>query len=187
MFTTKKLFILILRNSLVALFFILATIVVIFFLKDKIENVTDSIALNLKLKAQLKERSELISVLENDIQIIGDNNTFIKESFPPSEDISKFIDSLDKLIEGETINQIYRFETPKPSSLSGPFPISSISYTNNINTDFSGLSSYLKKFENMPYFTKIENINISSQDKALGWLGQSNISLKAILLTKTTE
>lgn len=187
MFTTRKLFILILRNSLISLFFILATIVVIFFLKDKIENVTDSIALNLKLKAQLKERSELISVLENDIQIIGDNNTFIKESFPPSEDISKFIDSLDKLIEGEPIAQIYRFETPKPSTLSGPFSISSINYSNNLNTDFSNLLIYLKKFESMPYFTKIENINISSQDKALGWLGQSNISLKAILLTKTTE
>lgn len=187
MFTTRKLFILILRNSLVSLFFILATVFVVLFLKNKIENVTDSIALNIKLKSQLKERSELISVLENDVQIIGNSNMLIKESFPPSEDISKFIDSLDKLIEGESINQIYRFETPKPSNLSGPFPISSINYSNNLTADLSSLLVYLKKFENMPNFTKIENINISSQDKALGWLGQSNISLKAILLTKTIE
>lgn len=187
MFTTKKLYKIILRNLIVSLFFITGSAFCVFWASNKIETLTDSISLNQKLRAQLKERSELIAVLEKDVKLVGDNNILIKESFVPAENISNFINDLDKLASQNSINQIYRFETPKPSDLSGLMPISSINYTNNMTADLTNLVNYLKSFENMPYFTKIEGINISSQDKALGWLGQSSVSFKAVLLTKTTE
>lgn len=187
MFTTKKLYTIILRNLFIALFFIVASLLCVLWTSKKIETLTETISLNQKLKVQLKERSELISVLEKDVQIVGNNNIIIKESFVPAENISSFINDLDKLAAQNSINQIYRFETPKPSDLSGLIQISSINYTNNMTTDLTSLLNYLKNFENMPYFTKIEGINISSQDKALGWLGQSSVSFKAVLLTKTTE
>lgn len=187
MFTTKKILIIIIKNSIISLVFVGIISFAIFLIKNEIVKITDSVVLNKKLGAQLKERTELISTLKHDAKIIGQNNILIKEAFISSENISPFIDELDKLGAEVSVDQTYRFETPKPSGLHGPFPISSIYYSNNITTELSSLLGYLKKFENIPYFTKIESITISSQDKTLGWLGQSNILLKTVLLTKTTE
>lgn len=187
MFTTKKLLILILRNSLVSLFFVGLAIVAVFFIENEIENITDSVVLNHRLKAQLREKTELISVIGRDAEIIGENNVLINKAFVSSENISGFIDDLDKTATDSSITQIYRFETPSASNISGPFPLSTIPYSNNITTGISSFSNYLKAFEKLPYFTKIESFNISSQDKVLGWLGQSTISIKAVLLTKTTH
>lgn len=187
MFTTKKLLILVLKNLLVSLVFVGATIVAIFFIKNEIERVTDSVVLNRKLNAQLREKTELLSVLERDAQIIGENDVLINKAFISSENISSFINELDKTASDSSITQIYRFETPTASNISGPFPLSSIPYSNNITTGVLSFSNYLKNFEKLPYFTKIESFNISSQDKVSGWLGQSTISLKAVLLTKTTQ
>jgi len=187
MFTTKKLLILVLKNSLISLVFLGVTIVAIVFIKNEIESVTDSVVLNHRLKAQLREKTELLSVLERDSKIIGENDILIKKAFISSENISGFIDDLDKTASESSITQIYRFETPTASNISGPFPLSSIPYSNNITTGLLSFSNYLKNFEKLPYFTKIESFNISSQDKVSGWLGQSTISLKAILITKTIQ
>ncbi|MEI6580679.1 MAG: hypothetical protein WCO07_00735 [bacterium] len=186
MFTVKNLLILIGRHAIVSLIVVSITVIAIFFISKEVERISDSVALNHRLESELKKRTELLEALKNDVQRIGTNDIQIDNAFISSEDISGFINTLDNLAQKESITQVYRFETPIPSSMSAPFPISTISYSDSLTTNVSSFSNYLKEFEKLPYFTKIDGFNISSQDKT-GWLGTSTISFRATLYTKSIQ
>lgn len=186
MFNLKNLLILIGRNILISLIAVLVAFFSIVFIKNEIERITNTIILNHKLEASLKNRIELSSKIKQEVQIVGKNDILIENAFIPSNNISDFINILDSTASKNLIIQSYRFETPIPSTISETFPLSTISYTNDLTTDIKSFSSYLKNYESLPYFTKIESLDISSQDKT-GWIGPSNISLKATLLTKTIQ
>lgn len=158
----------------------------VIFLSKKMAQISDSIALNHRLEARLETRNELTSVLNRDMQIIGTNNAGIENAFISSDNILGFITTLDNLAKKRSIIQVYRFGTPAPSSISAPFPISTIEYSNSLTTNLSSFSDYIKEFENLPYFTKIDGFTISSQDIG-GWLGSSTISFRAILFTKAIQ
>jgi hypothetical protein len=158
----------------------------VFLLKKQITHITDAIVLNHKLETSLKKRIELLSVVKHDAQIVDSNDILINNAFIPSNNILEFINALDNLAISNGVTQIYRFETPVPSAISGPFPLSDISYSNNISTNVLKFSKYLKDMEKLPYFTNIESLNISSQDKA-GWINSATISFQATLITKATQ
>jgi len=186
MLKTKNLLILIGKNLIISLIVISIVSVMIFFTNKEITKITDTIALNHKLETELKKRTEIISTIEKDSQIIGKNESLINDAFMPSDDISLFINKLDELVIISGITQVYHFDTPAPYIQESPYPLSTITYSNNITSDLKNFSIYLKDFEKLPYFTKIDSLNISSQDK-IGWTGLSNISIKATLITKATQ
>lgn len=186
MLKSKNLLILIGRNIIISLVAVVISITAIFFLKIQIEKITDTVVLNRKLETELKKRTELISVIDTGAKTIGANNYLINNAYLPSNNISPFINKLDDLVSISGLTQVYRFDTPVPSPIEGPYSLSTISFTNTLTADLNNLSIYLKNFENLPYFTKIESLNISSQDKS-GWIGTSSVSFKATLYTKTTQ
>lgn len=186
MYKSNKILKLIINNILVSLVFISVSFVSVTYINRKIEHITDSIVLKHKLESELNKKTELFTTIENDVKIIGNNEIIINNAFIPSNDISEFISSLDTISTNKKITQTYHFETPTPSTISGLFPLSTISYTNNISTDIIGFSDYLNIVENLHYFTKIDGISIQSQDK-LGWDKPSIINMKETLLTKTIE
>lgn len=186
MFTTKNLLILIIRNALISLIFVAISVGIIFFVNNKIERITNTIVLNHKLEAKLKQWTEFSAKLESDTQIIGKNDALISKAFIPLNNISEFTNVLDNLATNNKILQTYHFDTPTAPAESGEFSTSTVSYANTLTTDVSTFSKYLKDFEKLPYFTKIEGFNITSQD-ANGWTGTSTITLKALLLTQTIQ
>lgn len=186
MFTLKNILILIGRNTVISLAVVCVAFILINFISKKIERISDSVALNHRLLAELEKRTGLFEVLNRDAQIVGANDILIDNAFVSSDDISPFIDTFDNLGQNQSIKQTYHFETPVLTAISAPFPISTILYSNNITTNVSNFSGYLKAFEKLPYFTKIEGLNISSQNE-LGWLGESTISFRATLYTKATQ
>ncbi len=186
MFTIKNLLMLIVRNIIISLIFITISISSIFYINSKIGNITDAIILNRKMEAELKKRSELLDTLKQDAQIIGKNDVLINNALVPSNNISEFTNVLDDLAIKNNITQSYRFETPIISGTSEGISTSTISFSNTIKADVSTISKYLKNFEKLPYFTKIESINISSQD-VKGWMGSSTVSMKATLITEEIQ
>jgi len=184
MFTSRKLFLIILKNSIISLLMIMITFTAIFFIKKEIEKISNAVVLNKKLKYELQKRTELFSILEKDASLVGKNDLVIMDAFIPSNNISSFIEKLDTLDETINSKQAYRFETPVIFGNSEVIPISMISYSNNLSANINDFYNYLKSFENIPYFTKIDSFSISSQDKT-GWLTPSSISIKATLFTKT--
>ncbi len=186
MFTLKNILILILRNTIISIVVISISIAGIIFISKKIEKISDSSATNNHLKTELAKGAVLLEVFNYDTQIIGTNYTKIENAFVPTDNILSFIDTLDNLLNTNSTKQVYNFGTPIESSISAPFPISTISYTNNFTGNISTFSNYLKRFEKLQYFTKIDKFTISSQDKS-GWLGASTISFNATLYAKTTQ
>ncbi len=186
MSTSKNIFILIVRNLIISLFVVSITMAAIIILSHKIERISDSVALDHHLEAQLKQRIELFEVLRHDAEIVGTNDVLIENAFVSSNNILGFIRELDTLAQKKSLNHVYHFDTPESSSISAPFLISTAAYSNNFTTNISNFSDYMKEFEKLPYFSKIEGLNITSQDER-GWLGPSTISFRAILYTKTTQ
>ena len=186
MFTTKNLLLFLGRNVIISLVVIFITVTASLFISKEINKISDSTALNHRLGKELAERIEFLKTLKQDIKIIGTNDTKIEGAFTPSDNILEFINTLDNLASKNNLTQVYRFETPVPSTISAIFPIETISYSNNFQTNLSTFSSYLKEFEKLPYFTTIKGFSISSQDK-LGWSGLSNVSFNATLYTKVIQ
>lgn len=186
MFTTKNLLILIGRNALISLVAISITVIAIIFLSNETERVSDSVALNHRLETELTKRTALFEVLKHDSQIVGTNDTKIEAAFPPSDNILDFISILDSLAIKSSLTQVYNFTTPVSSSISAPFPIATISYTNSFGANVLAFSNYLRDFDKLPYFTKIDGFTISAQGKP-GWLEVSTITYRATLYTKNTQ
>jgi len=183
MFTLKNFLILIGKNALISLIVVLITIFTIIFISKKIEILSNKIALNNKIEYEYTNRNELEKTLKNEILIVSGNDTKIESAFPPSNNILDFVNAIDSLANNNNISQTYHFETPILLQSINSFNLETISYTNNFSTNMSVFINYLKEFEKLPYFTKIDGFNISSQDK-MGWVGISNISLRGTLYTK---
>lgn len=186
MFTTKNLLILIGRHAAIALSAIGVATLASYFLAHEIKRVSDSIIQNHRLASSLEKRTELFSTIARDIQIIGKNDTLMENAFIPSDNIFEFISVLESLALKNTATQSLNFDNPNPSSVPSPFPLSTIGYQNTLALNVFGLTNYLKDFERLPYFTKIESLSISSSDPA-GWRGASSVSFRASFFTKTAQ
>ncbi len=180
MFTLKNLLVVIGRAALISLGAIFIASIAIFFLSSQIKRMSDAVALNHRLESELQKRTGLIEVLKHDSQIVGTNNTLIQNAFAPADNILGFINTLDSLAAKNSITQTYNFEVPVPSPIAAPFPISTIGYTNRFDSTLQGFTGYIKQFNKLPYYTKIDGFTIASQDK-LGWTGSATITYHATL------
>ncbi len=187
MFTTKNLIILIIRNAIISIIVIFVSVLFIMILNTKISKITDRVAKSHQLENELKKRTELISVINNDAELIGENYKRIVQSFIPSNDINNFMNALDDLGDKNNLTQKYRFDSPIDYQNIDNFFTSTIIYYNNTNTSIRNGIKYMRGFENLPYFTKIDGFSISSQGKN-GWNdNNTNISMKAVLLTTSIK
>lgn len=186
MFTTRKLLMLIGRHATIAISAILIAITASYFLAREIIKISDAVIQNRRLATTLEKRTEIFSTLARNTHIIGTNDMLIDNAFIPSDNILEFISALESLALKNGVTQSFRFENPIPAAISTSFPLSTIGYSNNLSINVSNLTNYLKDFEGLPYFTKINSLTITSGD-ATGWRGASNVLIGATLYTKTNH
>ncbi len=186
MFTTKNLLILIGRNAIVTLVVASFASLTVWFLSREIERVTNEIIQNNLLANKLLKRTELFSALKRDADIVGTNDILIDRAFIPSDNILEFVYVFENLAIKNSVTQNFSFDNPTPTTFDSPFPLSTVTYRNTLSTNIFTLSSYLKAFEGLPYFTKIESLNMSSQDVA-GLSRSGTASFHAIFYAKTSE
>ncbi|MDD5152399.1 MAG: hypothetical protein PHS95_00130 [Candidatus Pacebacteria bacterium] len=186
MFTNKNLIKLALRHTLVAFGAVIVSVATIWFLVGKIDSTASSIIKNRQIASNFDQQTELLSKLKQNAAIIGKNDVLIENAFLSSDNILDFISGLDGIATKNKIIQTFSFDSPAPSPVSSSFPLSSISYTTKMITDVSTFKSYLSDFEKLPYFSKVDSILMSSQDKN-GWEHSTAISFGATLFTKTVQ
>ena len=187
MFAIKNIIILVLKSLLISFIVISITTVSIFFLSKKITQISTSIEEANKQKADFTKRVNISEIIKKDVTTIGTNNVNIENAFMSSSNISNFINNIDNIGKKNNILQMYKFSTPVSSEFTTTsFGISSISYTNNFTNNISGFLTYLKEFEGLPYFTKINSFSISSQETT-GLQGLSQIAFTADLYVKTQQ
>lgn len=186
MFTTRNLIVLIGRHAIIAAVAVAIAAVASYLLTREIARVSDAVVQNRHLATTLEKRTELFSTLARDAQVVGTNDIVIERAFISSDNILEFISSLESLALKNGATQSFHFDNPIPSPVPAPFPLSTIGYTNSLSLNVLAFANYLKDFDTLPYFTKIESLTITSGDPA-GWRGTSNISFRATLYAKTAQ
>lgn len=186
MFTTKNLIILIGKQSLIAIVVAALSFFAILFLSRQIEQVSNAIAQNNQLSEKLEKRTELFSVLARNIAMVGTNDAIIEESFIPADNILPFILTLENTALKNSATESFHFDTPAPASETAPFPLSVIGYQNTLALDISSFRNYLRDFEKLPYFTRIDNLSFTASG-ASGWEKGGTASYRAVLYTKTAN
>ncbi|MFZ2303852.1 MAG: hypothetical protein WAV98_03645 [Minisyncoccia bacterium] len=186
MFTTKNLFRHFGKHILVTLVVMVVSFGAVLYISEKITKIATETASNRHIAATLSERTSLLSSLKNETDLIGSNDKTITQAFIPSNNILPFVAILKSLATKNGITQSLNFSTPTPASLDTAFPLATISYQNTISSsNVPMFINYLKDFEKLPYFTKINSLSISSS--SADWRNTANISYSATVAAQTIE
>lgn len=172
------------KHVIISIVAIVISIIAVWFLSREIVLVSDTVVRNRHLADELGKRTELYSVLTHDIAVVGANDTVIENSFIPADNISEFVSALESIALKNGVTQSFHFGTPLNAPVATSLPLSSIEYQNSMPLNIYSFISYLKDFERLPYFTKINSMNITAQGPT-GWRGLGNASWGATLYTKT--
>ncbi len=186
MFTTKNLLMLIGRQALIAGIAITISLIATGLLSRQIARLSSNTQKNRLLASALEKRTDLFTAIKRDSDLIGTNDVLIEQAFIPSDNILEFVAALESLSLKNGILQAFHFDVPAPGTFSAPFPLASVAYSNSLSGNLSAFSNYLKDFERLHYFTKIESLSISAQDKS-GWRGLGTMSYRASIQTKATQ
>lgn len=185
MFTTKNLLKLIGRHALVAVAVVAVSLVVTWVLSIQIARISDDVLKNRNLASALEKRTEVFAVVKHDTEIIGTNDVLIERAFIPSDNILEFVATLESLALKNGVTESFHFDNPTPSTISAPFPLATVIYSNTLSGTVQTFSNYLKDFEHLPYFTKIESLSISLQGGA-GLDGGATMTYRASIQTNAT-
>jgi len=185
MFPKKNLLTLIGKHTLTALSVIIFSYVGIYLISIQIEKVAVKIASDRHLATTLSERTSMIANLKSEIDVIGSNNLHIRNAFIPANNILDFVSVLENLAFRNGVTQAFHFSSPTPHDTESLFPTAIISYQNTISSDVPTFINYLKEFEQLPYFTKIDSLAITSSKS--GWGNASTISFSANVVTQTIQ
>lgn len=186
MFTTKNLLILIGRHALIAILVAIASLIATGILSQQITRLSDDVLKNRRLASALEKRTELFASIKRDSDLVGTNDLLIEQAFVPSNNILEFISTLESLALKNGVTQSFNFGNPVPSTISAPFPLAMVTYSNSLNGDLKAFSNYLKDFERLHYFTKIESLSITAEDKT-GWRGAGTMTFQASIQTNATQ
>ncbi|MBI5077792.1 MAG: hypothetical protein HZB11_00255 [Candidatus Yonathbacteria bacterium] len=183
MFTTKNLFALFGKHFLVTLGVLALASVAVFFLSNQIANISAKATSERRLATILSERTALLSNLKNETEIIGANDAIIKNSFIPSNNILGFVATLKNLALKTGLTQALGSFTLGASTIGTSFPVGIITYQNTVSSNVPMFINYLKEFEQLPYFTKIDSLSISAGGG--DWSTSATISFSATVAAQT--
>lgn len=186
MFTKRNLFVLFGKHAIVAISAIGIAILSVWFISREIASVSDTVVKNRQLAEKLGHRTMLFSVLARDADIVGANDAVIERAFQPAENLPEFIVVLDNLASKNNTTHSFRLASFASAPQTAPFPLSSIEYQDSVSLNIYSFIKYLKDFESLPYFTKINNLSFTSQGST-GWRGAGSASFSATLYAKTSQ
>lgn len=186
MFTTRNLLMLIGHHVLIALGWMIMSVLVVWFLSHEIKTIARASSQSHNLANALGKRADLLTTLKYDSEIVGEDDIAIEQAFPSSDNILGFIDVLEKMGTENSLTLGLHFGVPATTEINAGIPIAAIAYSADFIANIASTIDYLKKFEALPYFTKIGSLNISSPSKE-GLAASSNVQLNATLYTKAIQ
>lgn len=186
MFTTKNLFTLVGKQILIALAVLVFSVGAVLFLSSQITKVSAEAVKARRISAQLSERTSLLSNLKHETDLIGSNDAIIKHAFIPTNNILDFVGIFENLAFKNGLTQAYNFSLPTPSGMASSLPLATISYQDTISSsNVSAFINYLKEFNRLPYFTKIDSLNISAG--GADWRTAGTMSFSASVIAQIVQ
>jgi len=186
MFTKKTLWKALLNYSAYAGASAFLAALLVGFFSAQISKTVDTVVQHRELAATLKLRSDVASTLSAEYTRIRGNEVRIKEALVPADDILEFVSALESLAQKNSITHAVNFGTPNalPLTIGDPaVPLFEIPFTLSLRGNTFAFTQYLKDFEQLPYFAKINGFSIASTESQ-GWLNASNISVRGTLYAR---
>jgi len=128
----------------------------------QISDLVNSIGQAKKVSLEGQARGVAISQLQNQFQIIGDSQDKINNALLHTDNIVSFVNALKAIATKNSIQQSYSFSSPTPYTSQEGQTFYSVSFNISLAGDIDTFIQYLNDFNNLPYFTNISSINISS-------------------------
>lgn len=155
--------------------FILA-IASIFFFRSRIKFLSEeSSRLRIEFLANQIQQATFID-LSNNYEKIKPHLEKIDQAIPEEKNILPFINEIENLATNKQLIQNFKFEKVGESSLTPIFKEARFSLT--LYGNLSQFLDYLKSFEEIPYFVKIDSVNFSGTPSLTDF---SEMRLKGVL------
>ena len=183
MITKEQLIRLILQNAIIVIVASFLSGGVIWYSIQQMRHIGHSIAEKKRVSLMLEKRSETYARLQTDNTLLSNADVRIKAALVPTEDISDFISALETLGVQTGVQQTHHFGVPVLSNDKNGMSIATIDYSLGIQANGYTLISYLKNFEQLPYFSGISSIIVNS-NTTKGLNEVSSVSLGAVLYTR---
>lgn len=169
-----------LRPILRAVIFLIISLTASLYLVGKINSVSETITEKRAMLSLYQNSQEQVAVLKEDFPKISNHIDRVENIFPSSENILPFINAVENLSGTSGVQQTFKFGNIIPQPISD-IGLSTISFNVALSGNRNQFSMYLSQLEKLPYFTKIESINMVT---AQGFDGSSQMSIGGLLYTK---
>lgn len=189
MFANKTLSWILVKNIGLMLGIILCTSLLISFIGNKITKTSTAISANKQLSMQLAMRNALLATIHTNYEEVRMHEQAMRRALLPADDILEFTGALESLGTKHNVLQKFTFDTPVSTDTTfgtPPKTLTKINFTLSFPANIFIAKAYLKDFEQLPYFTKIESITVESDGKS-GWQNMSTILIRATLFTELSE
>jgi hypothetical protein len=180
MFNRKYLPLIILRNISPAIIAVVIASIAVLFCSRQIVKISKTIQEQKTLSRNIELRVESLNNLRRDFQTVGDADEKIKSALPPIDNILDFSSVLENLASKDSLSETINFESPSSSNISiDNTPLYVVNYDLTLNGgNITTLTNYLKKFEQLPYFTSASSVSLDSGANA-GWDSNSTLVINA--------
>jgi len=178
MFTEKQLKLEVASSLIQAFIAVLVAVVITSIIGNKIRQDSDAMRQKAALTHLLENRSAAAAGLKEKLAPLGDIDAQIESAFPTTDNVLDFVSAMESLAQSAKITQTLHFEAPTPFDSDEALSLSAMDYNATLTGEINPLINYLKGFENLPFFTQISSISITSGS---GWQAETTIHLVAKL------
>lgn len=140
---------------------VVATVLIVI-ASGQINDVVNSISNTERVALEGQQQQEAISQLESQFKTIDGNDAKINDAFPHEDDILPFINAINAFGSQEGVQQSINFSSPNSYTTAGNITYYYIPYSIGLQGSMSQFISYLRDFNNLPYFTNITSLTLSA-------------------------
>lgn len=169
-----------LRPILRAAIFFVISLTASLYLVGRINGVSEMIIEKRAMLSLYQNSQEQFAVLKEDFPKISKHIEKVENAFLSSENILPFISAVENLSGASGAQQSFKFENIIPQFIPD-LGLNTVSFNVSLSGNRSQFSTYLSLLEKLPYFTKIESMNLIT---AQGFDGSSQMSIRGLLYTK---
>jgi len=150
------------------------------FLARQIEQISNNLTEQNRLKLLLEKRVTTTQSLNDDLALVTENEAQMRGALIPVDNILQFIGNLESVANENSVTQEIHFgvpvqyDTPDAATL----PVASIDYTATLHGNIFTFMNYLKGIERLPYFAGVTAFTLSATP-AQGWKGDSTINVRS--------
>ncbi|MBI5133957.1 MAG: hypothetical protein HZA81_01030 [Candidatus Taylorbacteria bacterium] len=187
MFTKKSLWIQLSEDAAEIAVAVVASVLVIVFLSNKIGAASDAVVESRRLSQALKDRTAVVSELTEQYRRIKGKDALIESALIYSSNTLEFVTALESVAAKNNVSMAVRFETPSELGIeigNPPHSLSEINFSLSLQGNVFTVLGFLKDVERLPYFTKIRSIALSSQTQE-GWQNTSNVAVQGKIYTRS--